>query len=169
MVLSPGPQGLVWFLCFPRGGLCCSICLYCCLQRVVSSVAHSFLLKPAPRTTMCYRCVGFPRVVCLFLFLHCCFIVVHGSYDLHAVLWSSAPGPMLPFCSCMCVCVCVQGVSRACQRYLLMVLITFDRCCSNPGGANLCLPLCLNTFDLFCSNPGGKQNGCSSTWLVLLT
>ena len=142
MVLSPGPQGSVWFLCFPRGGLCCSICLYCCLQRVVSSVAHSFLLKSAPRTTMCYMCVGFPRVVCLFLFLHCCFIVVHGSHDFHVVLWSSAPGPMLPFCSCMCVCVC-----KASRVHASDIFICFDNCWQMLQQPWWCKPMFTHMFE----------------------
>ena len=83
--------------------LCCQV-LPICLPR-----------KSTPRTTICYMCVGFPRVVCLFLL---CIVSTSCSwFPLFFPLFfiNAAHGPILP-ALLMYVCVCVQGVSRACQH-----------------------------------------------------
>ena len=62
-------------------------------------------LKSAPRTTVCYMCAVFPRVVCLFLVLYCCFIICTVFMVFPIFFLSPAPGPIRPLLL-MYVCVC---------------------------------------------------------------
>ena len=93
-------------------------------------------LKSAPRTTVCYMCAVFPRVVCLFLVLYCCFIICTVFMVFPIFFLSPAPGPIRPLLL-MYVCVCVQGISRACQHVACVFRVSrlriFGfRSCSSP-------------------------------------